>query len=81
MDACNKIDYIEFPAHNLTATREFFTTVFGWEFTDYGPDYTSFSDGRISGGFYLNNSKAIASSGSALIVLYQYKSPCRIPSR
>ena len=23
----------------------------GWEFEDYGPDYTAFRDGRMSGGF------------------------------
>ena len=25
--------------------------VFGWQLEDYGPDYTSFLDGRLSGGF------------------------------
>jgi len=28
-----------------------YAAVFGWEFTDYGPDYTCFNDGRLRGGF------------------------------
>jgi uncharacterized protein len=47
----NRIDYIEFPATDLDATKRFYQDVFGWVFTDYGPDYTSFADGRIAGGF------------------------------
>ena len=51
MSADNQIDYIEFQAADLAATRAFFEQLFGWKFTDYGPDYTSFEDGRIAGGF------------------------------
>ena len=51
MSADNQIDYIEFQAADLAATRTFFEQLFGWKFTDYGPDYTSFEDGRIAGGF------------------------------
>jgi predicted enzyme related to lactoylglutathione lyase len=47
----NKIDYIELPAVDIAKTKEFYATVFGWEFEDYGNEYTSFSDGRLSGGF------------------------------
>jgi predicted enzyme related to lactoylglutathione lyase len=47
----NKIDYIELPATDIASTQEFYTTVFGWKFEDYGPEYTSFFDGRLSGGF------------------------------
>ena len=50
-DHDRRIDYIEFPATDVTATKTFYQTVFGWHFTDYGPDYTSFKDGRLSGGF------------------------------
>ena len=45
MSADNQIDYIEFQATDLAATRTFFEQLFGWKFTDYGPDYTSFEDG------------------------------------
>ena len=46
-----RIDYIEFPGADLPALKRFYQDVFGWVFTDYGPDYTSFADGRIAGGF------------------------------
>lgn len=51
MDRNNQIDYIEFTATDIASTKTFYNAVFGWSFTDYGPDYTSFSDGRIAGGF------------------------------
>jgi uncharacterized protein len=46
-----RIDYIEFPATDVAKTKAFYERVLGWKFTDYGPDYTSFEDGRIAGGF------------------------------
>src|ERR1019366_1825394 len=48
----NKIIYVEFHASDLEKTKAFFEKVFGWAFTDYGPDYTSFTDGRLAGGFF-----------------------------
>jgi predicted enzyme related to lactoylglutathione lyase len=62
-----RIDYIEFPVADIAAVKGFYNSVFGWVFTDYGPDYTSFSDGRLSGGFY----RAVGVHGSApLVVVY-----------
>jgi predicted enzyme related to lactoylglutathione lyase len=62
-----RVDYIEFPATDIAATRAFYERVFGWKFTDYGPDYTSFEDGRLAGGF----AKAPAPPrGGALVVIY-----------
>jgi predicted enzyme related to lactoylglutathione lyase len=45
------IDYIEFGASDIAATKRFYTACFGWKFTDYGPDYVAFEDGRLTGGF------------------------------
>lgn len=47
-----RLDYLEFAARDVAAAKSFYTAAFGWKFTDYGPDYTSFSDGRIAGGFF-----------------------------
>jgi hypothetical protein len=47
----NQIDYIEFPATDISGTKAFYAAVFGWKFEDYGPEYTSFVDGRLAGGF------------------------------
>ena len=46
-----KINYVEYPACNLASTKQFFSDVFGWVFTDYGPDYTAFNQQGIEGGF------------------------------
>jgi predicted enzyme related to lactoylglutathione lyase len=62
-----RIDYIEFPAVDIAKTKAFYQAVFGWKFTDYGPDYTSFEDGRLSGGFAKSEKP---SPGGALIVIY-----------
>src|SRR5438876_6810824 len=69
-DAANKIDYIEFQAPEIAATRKFFEQLFGWKFTDYGPDYTSFADGRISGGFSRAEKRSTVESGGVLVVFY-----------
>ena len=47
----NQIDYLELPASDIAKTKTFYSSVFGWKFEDYGPDYTSFHDGRMAGGF------------------------------
>jgi predicted enzyme related to lactoylglutathione lyase len=62
-----RIDYIEFLTTNIDETKRFYSEVFGWEFTDYGPDYTSFSDGRLSGGFAVTSE---VTGGGPLVVLY-----------
>ncbi len=70
MDNHDKICYIEFPARNLEATKSFFSKVFGWSFHDYGPEYTSFSNAGIAGGFFEAELSANTENGSALAVLY-----------
>ncbi len=68
-----QVDYIEFPATDIEATKRFYQDVFGWKFQDYGPDYTSFLDGRLAGGF--NKDAEIAGADGKktrgpLIVIY-----------
>ena len=69
-DAANKIDYIEFQAADIAATKKFFEQLFGWKFTDYGPDYTSFEDGRIAGGFSKSDKHSTVASGGVLVVFH-----------
>lgn len=70
MNINNKINYVEFPARDIEATKTFFNAVFGWDFKDYGPEYSSFSDQGISGGFYKSDGASSTGTGGALIVLY-----------
>ncbi len=67
-----RVDYIEFPATDIEQVKRFYSAVFGWEFTDYGPDYTSFTDGRLSGGF---STDSAVGAGGTLIVLYAIDLP------
>jgi len=70
MPVHEKIDYVEFPARDLAASKAFFERVFGWSFTDYGPDYSAFADQGIDGGFFRSELSAATANGSALIVFY-----------
>ena len=70
MNEHEKMNYVEFPAKDIAATKEFFARVFGWSFEDYGPDYISFSNEGLDGGFYKADLAASTKTGSALIVFY-----------
>ena len=66
----HSINYLEIPVKDLTATKAFFTHVFGWQFQDYGPEYSCFLRVGIDGGFYQADSQFTLAKGSPLIVLY-----------
>ncbi len=63
----NYISYIEFKAKDLEEIKKFYHRSFDWFFTDYGPDYTSFSESGIAGGFEKSEAPIV---NGALIVLY-----------
>jgi hypothetical protein len=65
-----RVDYIEFLSTNIEETKRFYSRVFGWEFTDYGPDYTSFTDGRLGGGL-TDRPAGIRVSGWAALSLHR----------
>lgn len=65
-----KINYIEFAAENLAAVKAFYHTVFNWQFTDYGPEYTAFTGDTVDGGFYQAPHNSTATTGGVLIVFY-----------
>ena len=66
-DHDRRVDYIEFLTTDIDETKRFYTEVFAWEFTDFGPEYTSFVDGRLAGGFAVASE---VSTGGPLVVLY-----------
>lgn len=65
-----KINYVEFPARDIPATKAFFTAAFGWEFEDFGPEYTAFANQGLDGGFFQADLSSVTGRGSALIVFY-----------
>lgn len=64
------IDYIEIPTKDITLSQTFFRALLGWNFTDYGPEYTAFEDGRLNGGFFTSEKVANTENGSVLVVFY-----------
>jgi predicted enzyme related to lactoylglutathione lyase len=70
MMTTNHINYIEFAATDLEATKGFFEEVFGWEFQDYGPDYLAFNNAGVEGGFFRSKLASRTDSGGALVVLF-----------
>ena len=68
-----QMDYVEFPATDVEATKRFYHGVFGWDFQDWGPSYVSFHDGRLAGGFNAEAKPAEAAGKATrgvLVVLY-----------
>jgi uncharacterized protein len=70
MPAHEKLNYVEFAAHDLAATKAFFERAFGWVFVDYGPDYTAFADQGLDGGFFKADLASTPQNGGALLVFY-----------
>lgn len=68
--AHEKLNYVEFAARDLAATKAFFAATFGWQFVDYGPDYTAFSGEGLDGGFYRADLCGQSAQGGALLVFY-----------
>ena len=64
------IDYVEFAAPDLDASKTFYSEVFGWTFNDYGSDYAGIQaphgDGE-SGGLSRHGT---AGSGLPLVIIY-----------
>ena len=62
----NCIDYIEFIVSDIARSKLFYGSVFGWTFTDYGPDYCEFNDARMKGGL---TTQGTVKTGGPLIVI------------
>jgi predicted enzyme related to lactoylglutathione lyase len=60
-------DYVEFTVHDIARAKAFYQAVFGWTFTDYGPAYASFDDGRVGGGLTTDGTPH---PGGPLVVFY-----------
>jgi len=66
----HQLQYIEFACTNFTTIKEFYTSAFGWSFTDYGEadqiNYIGFEGDCIDGGFYIGE----VLQGSIVPILY-----------
>lgn len=66
------INYVEFSTTDITRTKAFYSTAFGWSFQDYGPEYIAFdkASAGIDGGFRKREEGQETGHGAPLIVLY-----------
>lgn len=63
----NHINYIEFRASDIAATKAFYSACFAWSFIDYGDEYVAFSASGLEGGFEKSD---IPPAKGALVILY-----------
>lgn len=67
----HQINYIEFNVTDMAAAKQFYAAAFGWEFTDYGPEYAGIQkpgiEGQEVGGLRLMEQVA---QGGPLVILY-----------
>ncbi|KQV34678.1 MULTISPECIES: VOC family protein [unclassified Rhizobium] len=62
-----QIDNIEFVVADIARSKAFYGEAFGWSFTDYGPEYCEFTDGRLTGGLTIMGE---VRPGGPLVILY-----------
>ena len=54
--AKNQLSYLELPATDVAALKQFYGTLFGWTFQDFGADYAAFSEAGLDGGLNADTS-------------------------
>ncbi|MTI09535.1 VOC family protein [Rhodospirillaceae bacterium RKSG073] len=68
-DDDRRINYVELNVTDIERAKSFYGEAFGWTFTDYGPEYCEFNDGKMKGGFALMKPEDVV-LGGPLVVLY-----------
>ena len=68
----HKINYVEFTTNDIERTKKFYSTVFGWVFKDWGPDYIdcNAADSGVAIGFAKGALPAEQPKSAPLVVLY-----------
>ncbi|GAA4775790.1 VOC family protein [Stakelama sediminis] len=41
-----KLNYVELPVRDVAGQKRFYAESFGWDFTDFGPDYAAMTTGE-----------------------------------
>ena len=70
MNQHEKINYLEYPAKDIGATKQFFEKTFAWSFIDYGPDYVAFSNQGLDGGFFRSELASTTQKGAGLTIFF-----------
>jgi uncharacterized protein len=61
-----RLSYLELPVRDTTVARQFYTSVFGWTFTAFGPTYAATTSGDTDVGFQAD---AAEQTGAALPIV------------
>jgi predicted enzyme related to lactoylglutathione lyase len=64
-----KIDFVEFPGANLSATKRFYAGAFGWRFRSRSEAYAEFENEGADGGFAADPAQA---PRAPMVVLYAH---------
>ena len=63
-----RINYVELPASDLAAAKDFYSSVFGWSLTDFGPTYSCTMTGDVDLGLQGDTAEATASPLAVIAV-------------
>lgn len=69
-DDHHKLHYVELPALSLVDMKDFYGSVFGWTFTDYGPEYVAFHGAGVEGGFDQSQTYISPKPAGVFVLLY-----------
>ena len=63
-----RINYVELPARDLAAARDFYSKAFGWSLTDFGPSYSCTMTGDVDLGLQGDSGEATAAPLAVIAV-------------
>ena len=63
-------NYVEFPATDLAAMKQFYGDAFGWTFQDWGETYVAIQGAGVDGGFDADAGARKPSNQGALVILF-----------
>jgi predicted enzyme related to lactoylglutathione lyase len=71
----HQFNYIELPATDLVAMKEFYGAAFGWTFQDWGETYVAIHGAGVDGGMDGDSGARKPSDQGALLILYSEDLP------
>ena len=63
------INYVELPIKDMAASKAFYTAVFGWSYTDYGPTYAAIDNAGVDGGLDAESDREPSKTGALIVML------------
>ena len=70
MSTHHHFNYIELPATDVVAMKDFYGKAFGWTFQDWGETYVAIQGAGVEGGFDGESNNRKPSNQGALVILF-----------